>query len=247
MDETQNQNKEGGTSFAVPGAIVVAGLIIAGAIYYGGSTTGPKAGTAAVGNAPTPEQQAVQLEQMRPLGANDHILGNPNASIKIVEYSDLECPFCKSFHQTMQQLATAYPNQIAWVYRHFPLDQLHSQARKEAEATECAYELGGNEKFWAYTNKIFEVTPSNNGLDLNQLPIIAKEIGLDQAAFEACLASGRQAERVEADYQDAVKIGGRGTPFPVVIGPNNTRFALEGAVPLAGMKQLVDSLLAPKK
>jgi len=247
MDETQNQNKEGGPSFAVPGAIIVAGLIIAGAIYYGGGTAGQNAGTAAVGNVPTPEQQAVQLEQMRPLDTTDHILGNPNAPIKIVEYSDLECPFCKSFHQTMQQLVASYPDQITWVYRHFPLDQLHSQARKEAEATECVYELGGNEKFWTYTNKIFEITPSNNGLDLAQLPVIAKEIGLDQIAFEACLKSGRQAKRVETDYQDAVRIGGRGTPFPVVIGPNNTRFALEGAVPLAGMKQLVDSLLAPKQ
>ncbi len=236
--------------YAIPGAIVVAGLFIAGAIYYQGPSTRTGNQPAAVGAA----DQSTSLENLRSIDATDHILGNPNAPIKIIEYSDLECPFCKTFHTTMHQLVTTYPNQVAWIYRHFPLDQLHAKARKEAEASECAYELGGppgseasNEKFWAYVDKIFAITPSNDRLDPAQLPVIADEIGLNKQIFETCLASGRQAARVDTDYQNAVAAGGRGTPFPIVITPDGKKIALQGAIPFEGMRQLIDALLAEKK
>ena len=239
MDEIKTDQVS--PSYAIPGAIIVAGLIIAGAVYYRGASGGP----AAVGAPAAPaESAALKLENIRPIGADDHLRGNPAAPIKIIEYSDLECPYCKNFHQTMRELVAAYPDKIAWVFRHFPLDQLHSQARTEAAATECVAELGGAEKFWAYTDKIFELTPSNNGLDLTKLPMIAEELGLNRQAFDDCLASGRTAARVDADYQNAIQIGGRGTPLPVILGPGDKKFALEGAVPLAGMKQLIDTLLA---
>ena len=120
-----------------------------------------------------------------------HILGNPGAPVKLVEFSDFECPFCKRFHLTMKRLMNEYgeDGKVAWVYRHFPLVSLHSKARREAQAAECASELGGNEAFWAYSDRLFEVAPSNNRLDLALLPRIAQLIGLDRAKFEACLAS----------------------------------------------------------
>ena len=118
------------------------------------------------------------LINMKPISDSDHILGDKNAPVKIVEFSDTECPFCKRFHTTMQQVVKDSNGQVAWVYRHFPLDQLHSKARKEAEATECAAEMGGNEKFWAYLNRLMEVTPANNGLDPAELLTIASYAGL---------------------------------------------------------------------
>ena len=133
--------------------------------------------------------------------------------------------------------------QVSWVFRHFPLDNLHSKARKEAEATECAAELGGNTAFWAYTDKIFNITPSNNGLDLGLLPTLATEIGLDKAAFEKCLNSGKYANKIEKDYQEATAAGGQGTPFVIVIGPDGKQTVLPGAVPLAEIKKVVDPLL----
>lgn len=236
--------------YAIPGAIVIAGLIIAGAIYYRGPAgAGPGGQGAAVGGAT--DEATAELKNLRPISDQDHLLGDPKAPIKIVEYSDLECPFCKNFHQTMHQLVAAYPDKVAWVYRHFPLDQLHSKARNESEASECAAELGGppgseasNEKFWAYVDKIFEITPSNDGLDPARLPAVAEQIGLDRRAFETCLASGRTAERVDNDYQNALDAGGRGTPFPIVIAPDGKTIALEGAIPFAGMKQLVEALMS---
>lgn len=156
---------------------------------------------------------------LKEVSGDDHIIGNPNADIVMVEFSDTECPFCKRFHETLHQVIDNYgkDGKVSWVYRHFPIDQLHEKARKEAEATECAYELGGADAFWSYIDSIYAKTPSNDGLDVAELPKTAQEIGLDVAAFNTCLASGKHAEKVEADYQDAAAAGGRGTPYTILV------------------------------
>ncbi len=185
----------------------------------------------------------------KPVDGEDHILGNPDAPVKLVEFSDFECPFCKRFHLTMKRLMNEYgkDGKVAWVYRHFPLDSLHSKARKEAQAAECANELGGNEAFWSYSDRLFEVTPSNDRLDLALLPRIAQEIGLDRAAFEACLEGdsrgGKYAAHIEADVQDATASGGTGTPYSLVIAPNGKTFPITGAQPLAALKSIIDLAL----
>jgi protein-disulfide isomerase len=106
-----------------------------------------------------------------PVTEKDFIVGNPNAEIKIVEYSDTECPFSKRFHQTMLDIMKEYEagGKVAWVYRYFPLDGLHQKARHEAEAVACAAEQGGNTKFWEYLDLLFKITPSNDGLDSSLL------------------------------------------------------------------------------
>ena len=131
----------------------------------------------------------------------------------------------------MTEIIKNNKGKVAWIYRHYPIDQLHSKARKTAEATECANELGGNEKFWVYLDKYFEVTPSNNQINLSQLPIIAKEIGLDKAKFEACLDSGKYATHVEEDFKDALNSGARGTPYSIVIAPDGKKYPVSGALP----------------
>ena len=236
--EPQSTQQSALQKFSVPLAIVVAGALIAGALYFSGSSKTP-ANTAAL-------PAAVTAEGMRAVDANDHILGNPNAELVIVEYSDTECPFCKQFHNTMKQVMNSYgkDGDVAWVYRHFPIDQLHSKARKQAEATECAAEQGGNDTFWAFTNTLYERTPSNNGFDEKQLPVIAKDIGLDVAAFNTCLSSGKFAAKVEADYQDALKAGGRGTPYSLIITKKDgTKVPINGAQPYESLKGTLDLLL----
>ena len=132
---------------------------------------------------------------------------------------------------------------VAWIYRHFPIDSLHSKARKEAEATECANELGGVEKFWEYTNTLYEITNSNDSLDPAELPKIAKTVGLDVKAFNTCLSSGKYADKVEADYQDAVKAGGRGTPNSILVTKDGTKTTVQGAQPYESLKAVLDALL----
>lgn len=235
--EPQSTQQSTLQKFSVPLAIIIAGALIAGALYFSGSKTAKPTVTL---------PGTVSAEGMRAVDANDHILGNPNAELVIVEYSDTECPFCKQFHNTMKRVMDTYGKngKVAWVYRHFPIDQLHSKARKEAEATECAADQGGNDKFWAFTNSLYDKTPSNDGLDVKQLPIIAKEVGLDVNTFNTCLSSGKFAAKVEADYQDALKAGGRGTPYSLIITKKDgTKVPINGAQPYESLKGTIDILL----
>jgi protein-disulfide isomerase len=243
-----SQNKQ--SNFMIPLAIIVAGVFIAGAVIYssGNNTGAQTAGTATVaGTGPQPTGPGA-IDNIKPVTDKDHILGDPNALVKVVEFSDLECPFCKRFHLTMQQLIDEYgkDGRVAWVYRHFPLDSIHPKARKEAEATECAAELGGNAKFWAYVDRLFEVTPSNNGLDPNELSNIAEFVGIDKVKFTQCLDSGKYAQHIADDLADAINSGGTGTPFSVVIAPNGKTFAISGSQSYASVKSIVDIALQEK-
>lgn len=221
-------------SLAIPMAIVIAGALVAGALVYINTDT----------SQPSPVQGSEEIT-VAPIDAEDHILGNPNADITFIVYSDLECPYCKQFHQTMHQVVDAYGRDgtVAWVYRHFPIAQLHSKAMKEAEATECANELGGNEKFWEYTDRVFELTPSNNGLDVSLLPEIAEDIGLNRAAFESCLESGRYGKFVQNEYIAAVHAGGRGTPYTIVLTDGETIPIEGGAKSFETMQSVVETIL----
>lgn len=234
------------SNVGVPAAIVLAGGLIALAIYFGGgqdtSVAGPAAGQPGVaGTAGQQPPAEPAVGDIREITEEDHIRGAQNAKVTIIEYSDLECPFCKSFHPTLQQVLREYPNDVRWVYRHFPLEQLHQQAPKEAVATECANEQG---KFWELLDKIYEVTPSNDGLDLATLPTLAREVGVPNIAqFESCLNADKYADTVAADLADAQAAGGRGTPYSVAIGPDGTKKAISGAQPYSAVKETIDSLL----
>ncbi len=221
-------------SYAVPFAIIIAGLAIAGAIYFGDGKKGV---------APLAVQDPTKAV-VDAVASTDHIIGNPNAKVVIVEYSDLECPFCKSFHPTMERLMNEYAKdgQVAWVYRHWPLP-FHTKAPHEAEATECANKLGGNTKFWEFANKVFEVTPGNNGLDEAELPKIAKNIGLDETAFATCLASGEMKTIVDKDLASGVKAGVQGTPFSFVLVDKKPVSSINGAQPYEAVKAVIDEAL----
>lgn len=177
--------------------------------------------------------------QLAAITDEDWVRGNENAKVSVVEFSDTECPFCKRFHPTMQRLIEEYPDDVNWVYRHFPLDSLHKKARREAEATECAGEQG---KFWEYLDRLFEITPSNDGLQDTQLPQIAEDVGLNVKKFETCLESGKYASKVAEDLADAQAAGGNGTPYSVVV-VGNEKIPVSGAVPYEQLKTIIDSVL----
>lgn len=231
-------------TLTIPAAIIIVGVLIAGAIIY--SKDKNTIGTAV--DAPQQQQAAQQtgdLEKMTPISSSDHIRGNPNAPVKIVEYSDTECPFCKRFHDTMKQVMNEYgkDGKVAWIYRHFPLDQLHTKARNEAVAFECANEQGGNDKFWSYADRLYEITPANNGLDPAELPKIAEYVGLDKTKFITCLASTKYDKHIEEEVQNAQTTGGNGTPWSIVIGENGKKYPLSGAQPISAIKQLIEIAL----
>ncbi len=236
-----------------PKAILIGAVIISisilmhgGIIKVGGITTARTAPTQAA-QAPAAAPQAAPQPQagpVEPLKAEDHVRGDRNARILLFEYSDLECPFCKRFHPTAKQVVDEYKGQVAWVYRHFPLDQIHSKADKEAEAVECAKDQGGEDAFWKLTDKIFEVTPSNNGLNLDDLPKMAGEVGLNSATLKTCLDSGKYAAHVEEDYQGGIKAGITGTPGNILLDTKTGKTKLiPGAVPFDQFKIAIDDLL----
>lgn len=240
MDQTTTTSNK----LSVPLAIIVAGALIAGAIYLGGGNT-----QLAETTSKPSTQQNKELDEIRPIDSGDHIRGNPNARVLIVEYSDMECPFCKSFHPTMQRIMEEYgkDGRVAWVYRHFPLDSIHSKARTEAVAAECAGELGGNDAFWKFTDRFFELTPSNNQTDTTTvLPQIAREIGLDENTFNACFASGKYDEHIQDDLDNAITTGGNGTPWSIVITKSGKKFPLSGAQPYEAVRQLIELALQEK-
>lgn len=221
------------SSYVLPVTIVVAGALIAGAVFFVGknNTPGSPDGTA---------KTAVRAYDP----SLDHILGNPNAAVKVVEYADLECPYCKTFHTTMHQIMDHYgtSGDVAWIYRHFPLGQLHSKAPQEAAAAECAADQGGDVAFYKYIDKVYEVTPSSNGLDLAQLPVLAGQIGLDVEVFTQCLSSGKFAKKVQNSYDEAIAAGGQGTPH-VIIMVGNDSVTLQGSQPYDSMRAAIDAVL----
>lgn len=222
--------------YVLPIVIVIAGVLIAGGVFLAGKS-----------GAPTPNTNGTQAINFRPIDATDHILGNPNAAVKVIEYSDLECPYCKQFQTTMHQVISFYgqSGQVAWVYRAFPLGQIHSKAPKEAEAAECAADQGGNTAFFSYIDKLYEITPGSNNLDLAQLPVIAKNVGLNVDAFNTCLNSGKNAAKVQASYADAIAAGGQGTPYILItVSGSKDAVALSGAQPYDSMRAAIDAVLA---
>lgn len=233
MDPEQIQTQTPQNKFLIPLSIVVAGAMMAGAIYFGGGKSATPTNTVA-------DPSKIEVAKVT---ADEHIRGNLSADVVIVEYSDPECPFCKTFHNTMIQLMSNYGPKVAWVYRQFPIAQLHSKAPKEAEATECVAELGGNLAFWSYLDKIFVTTNSNDSLDPAQLPILAASVDVDQTKFNTCLSSGKYTDKIKTDIKAAYDAGARGTPYTVLIAKNGTKVIVNGAEPIDMVKAKIDALL----
>jgi protein-disulfide isomerase len=135
-----------------------------------------------------------------------HSRGPEDAPVTLVEFSDYQCPFCKNAEPIVAQVLERYPTQVRFVFRHFPLDNIHPQARAAAEAALCAGEQG---KFWEYHEVLFQQAPKLGPGDLGRY---ATRLQLDRPAFDACLAEKRQAAKVEADVAAGEKIGVSGTP-----------------------------------
>jgi len=246
MDKSQPNS----SFITLPGAIILAAAFITVAIIYV--------------NRPATKPVTADLNSigseinLKAVTSADHIYGNPDAQIKIVEYSDASCPFCKTFNKTMEQVMTEYgpSGKVAWVYRHWPLDKadetgfiLHKNAGNEAQALECAAFVGGNEKFWIFEKRLYDVTPSvtsetPDGLDQKQLPEIAKFAGIEVEAFNSCLSSGKFKEKVEKDFVEGINAGVQGTPYSIMITPKGTKIPLNGAQPYSVVKSAIDTLLA---
>lgn len=193
----------------IPVAIVIAAVIIGGAVLL------TNRGGVSINDTETGNNRSSDVE-FPEITSKDHILGNPNAKIAIVEYSDFECPFCQRFHPEMHQVIDEYgiDGEVSWVYRHFPIPQLHPKnAQRASIASECVASLGGEDAFWEFTDTYYERTPSNDRTDFDSLVgEIISELGIDVEEFQGCMNDGDNISRVKNDFDGAVAIGVRATP-----------------------------------
>lgn len=161
------------------------------------------------------------------------IRGAVDGPVTIVEFSDFECPFCKQSHPTVKQVLERYPGKVRLAYRDFPLDSIHPQARRAAEAGRCAKDQG---KFWEYHDLLFTQSPQ---LALEDLRRYAGQVGLDVAKFDGCLAAGAHKAAVQRDLDEGNRLGITGTPAFFINGRT-----LSGAQPLEAFTRLIEEELA---
>lgn len=178
-------------------------------------------------------QVAVHLEPPRnPVAATGPARGPENAPVTIVEFSDYQCPFCERAEPVVAQILERYPEQVRFVYRHFPLDSIHPRARPAAEAAACADAQG---RFWDYHEKVFKNAKSLTDEDLLRY---AGDLKLDTDAFRTCVEERRFREAVESDIQAGRTAGVSGTPTFFVNG-----IALSGARPLEDFVEIIEAEL----
>jgi protein-disulfide isomerase len=165
-----------------------------------------------------------------PVGERDHVQGPATASVTLVEYGDYQCPYCRAAVVIVEELQRVLPDQLRFVFRHFPLENLHPHARRAAEAAEAAASQG---KFFEMHAALFE---HQSALEHEDLLRYAVEIGLDTARFGAELDAGTHADRVREDFRGGVRSGVRGTPTFYL---DEVRY--DGAI---GVRQLVATIRA---
>lgn len=221
------------TAFFVVGFFVVLGILVFG------WEIGPRGSGSAQGDDFAQVPPTAQPTPTIELSENDWVRGSKDADITIVEYSDFDCPFCQRHHDTMNQIMDEYAGKVKWVYRHFPLTSLHPDAEAKANAAECAGDIGGNDTFWTFADQIFE---QSEGGTVAELAGIAADVGVNKSKFEKCLNDKKFADEVTADAQDAIKNGGTGTPYNVIIS-GDQQIPVNGAVPFEQFKSILDSLV----
>ena len=181
----------------------------------------------------------------------EFLIGSGSKKVILLEYSDLECPFCKKLHiDTMQEIYKNYGSKVDIAFRHFPLP-FHKKAKTEATATLCARDIGGQQAYKNYIGKIYEKTQGNDSLDLNTLPDIAKEMGLDVTSFNSCMSNASSSETklalIESDIQDGISAGVEGTPNVFVLikdGQDYKKFTIiNGARDYKYVSKVIDQAL----
>lgn len=245
----------GNNTLLVAGSIIAAGIVIALGIILAGSGSGGAINTGTDGGN-------VSFDIM-PLTKADHIRGNSDASVIMVEYSDVGCIHCQNLHNTLTQIMDEYEDdQFAWVFRHFPL-----RAPAEASAAECVANLGGEDAFWSYIDELMiqaqQRTPDG---DTDRLAELAVTHGVDREAFVTCQEDIQFEDRIQEMAADARDAGAQGTPFNVfvlenpitetqraelqailggapIVSEEETKMIIPGGLPFDMLKAVIDTLL----
>ncbi len=255
-------------------AIIFASAAVSGSLVFFGMQLGGKASVmdwdkfvVKVGEgleAYVEKQQAEQFAQQQEANGDklekakeirkydasrDHLRGNADAEVTIYEYSDYVCPFCAKFQPIAQQALNEYQGKVNWVYRHWPLPGHEPIASIAAEGAECAAEMGGNDKFWAYTDAVLAAPSEGQNIgSLDDLASVVEKLGMNKEKFKECVESGKFADRVKEDYEEGGRIGVEGTPGNYVVNNKTGKIlTIDGAQPISVVKLALDEALGTVK
>lgn len=241
IDDLSKKHHRKGFTLTTPIAIIFAAIIIAGGLMGYGFIMANGGSSNAV---PKP------LFKGKAIDTSDFVEGKTNAKVFIVEYSDPQCPYCAQLYGTMKQLRTEYESKAAFVYRHFPLTQIHKNAFDESRAIACAGKIGGKEKFYAYIDTLYGYENSKQSTDI---PATGKEdfassIGLDMTAFSLCMKDNQTAQLVNDSITDGIAAGVQGTPSTFILVKTKKGYEqitmIDGARPIDFFKTAIDEALA---
>lgn len=172
---------------------------------------------------------------------NLKLQGNADAPIYLVEYSDYECPFCSKFHDTPKQIVNNSNGKVAWAWKHFPLTQIHQNARPASIAAECISKLAGPEKFWQFSDMLIL---NQTKLTANLYKTEAAKLGVNAVAFNTCINDATIAAIVDKETSEGESLGVSGTPSTFVVRNENGKLVIleniNGALP----KETVEAIVA---
>ncbi|MEK6922525.1 MAG: DsbA family protein [Nanoarchaeota archaeon] len=224
------------------GTFLFAGLFVI-SLFTGGFGIGSdNSGATGKVVAPSPTPTVAGSGSIRvTIDKDDPVLGDPDAPVTIVEFSDFQCPFCaRAFNDALAEFRNSdyfKDGQVNLVYKDFPLNSIHPQAQKAAEAAQCAHDQG---KFWEYHDALFQ---NQGALDVNSLKGYADDVGLDTGKFNECLDSGKSKKEVDNDLAAATAAGGRGTPYFVVVNNKDGKAqGVSGAVPFSNIEAAINNV-----
>jgi protein-disulfide isomerase len=162
------------------------------------------------------------------VASDDHVRGPADAPVTVIEYGDYECPYCRGAFRDVHEMLDSYPGTIRFVFRNFPIPQLHPHAMQAAEAAEAA---GAQGQFWPMYELLLQ---PNAHLDADSLATYARLIGLDVPRFREDIAEERYAAKIDGDVQEGLRNGVNSTPKFYVNGQR-----VDGKVPLENLEELV--------
>jgi protein-disulfide isomerase len=169
-----------------------------------------------------------------PVGSADHVQGNPRAAVTLVEYGDYECPYCGAAYPVLKEVQRRMGDELRFVFRNFPLAEVHPHALVAAEAAEAA---GAQGQFWQMHDTLYE---HQDALGLAHLKAFAKGLKLDEARFAQDLEAHTFLPRIQADFREGVRSGVNGTPTLFV---NGTRY--DGPLDLEGLLTVLRAAARP--
>ncbi len=173
----------------------------------------------------------------------DHVQGAENPKVTLIEYSDFSCGYCAKVHPTLKQLVADYPNEVAWVYRHFLLSPT-GPSRTIAEASECLAANNGNEAFWNFVNGYFEKLSTDSTL-MNQdsLMSFVESLGYNKAEIEKCVTDKEFTQDIENDLAGGNAVGISGTPNIIIMSQDGEYELVPGAAPYEDFVEKIEKYL----